>query len=104
MGREREARCDSEVAAAAAATGPEEIRVPLGVARPYHPVGRDHREAPDVVASQAELAAGEPDAPTEREAGDTHGRARAARDREAVRGEFAVDVHQPGARAEPHRP
>ena len=103
---EREARGDAKVPAAPAPAGPEEIGVALGIALPDDPVRGHHREAPEVVAGEAELAAGEPDPSSQGEARDADRRARSGGDRDAPGCELAVDVHQPRAGTDrlPSRP
>ena len=63
VGREREPRGDPEIAATAATARPEQVRVSLRVALPDDPVRGHHREAPEVVAGEAELATANPTPP-----------------------------------------
>ena len=83
--REREPGGDPEVPAAPAAAGPEQVGVPLGIALPDDPVRGHHREAPEVVAGEAELAAGEPDPSSQGEARDADRRARSGGNRRRPR-------------------
>ena len=94
MRLEGEARHDSEVAAATAPAGPEEVAVLRRVAGEELSRGGDDLQAFDVVAGQAERTRREADAAAERQARDADCRAGAGRDRYAVRIELRVDVDQ----------
>src|SRR5205807_2769469 len=91
-GAEREARDHAEVPAAAAATGPEEIRVVSGIAAEHLARGGDDRQADERVARKPELAHRVAVAAAERETGDADRGARSRRDRQPVRGERRVDI------------
>ncbi len=104
-------RHDPEVAAAAAATRPEEVLVRVGVQVPYAPVGGHDARREQVVAREPEAPPGQAMPAAEGEAADANRRAGPGRDRHAPPGERALHVDQLRARADrraaarhPHSP
>ena len=101
--REREACHDPEVAAPASPACPEQVGVVLRAARADHAIRSDDRHVADVVARQAELSPRVADTPAECQPCDADRRTRSTGDRDAVRSEHAIDVHQPRAGADARR-
>ncbi len=98
MGGEGERGGDAEVAPAAAAAGPEQVRVAVRVAGPDLAVGGDDLRLHQVVAGQPVGAGDHADAAAQGQPGDADGRAGAAGDGPVVGGQPVVEIDQPGAR------
>ncbi len=92
MRREAQRRHDAEIAAAAAARGPEEIRLVAFVAVPQLALGSDDVDVRELVAGEAPRASQDTDAATERETGDADARAAARRQTGPRRRDGVVDV------------
>ncbi len=103
MRREAQRRDDAEVAAPAAARGPEEFRLAVLVAVPQLAFGGDDVDVRELVAGETPRAREDPDPSTERESGDADPRAAARRQTGARRRDGVVDVDEPRARADGHR-
>jgi hypothetical protein len=97
---EHEVGDDPEVAAAAAAAGPEEVGVLVFAAGPPAPVRRDERQLLERIAGEAVLARDEPDAAAERDAGDAHRGAGPGGNRGLELPEPIVDAAELGAGAD----
>ena len=94
-------RDHAELAAAAATQRPEQVGVLLVVALDDAPVGQHDPGADQLIAGQPVLAAEDPEATAEGQAGDADGWARAGRDRDVVFEQLLVDVAE--LRARPDR-
>ena len=100
VGAERERGDHAEVAAAAPAAGPEQVRVGAGAGRPDLAVSGDDLQRLNVVAGQPVGPGDHADAAAERQPGDADRRARTAGHRAAVGREPAVEVDEPGPGAD----
>ena len=103
VGAERERGGDTEVAAAPAPAGPEQVAVAGRAAVADHAVRRDDLHRLQGVAGQPEGPAQHPDPAAEGEAGHAHRGAGAARHGQAARGEPVVQVDQVQAGADADR-
>ena len=94
VGPEPEQGHDAEVPAAPATAGPVEVLALPGLAPVHDAVRRHDLDRRHLVARQPVGPGEHADATTQGQAGDAHGRARAAWQEEALRGQLAVDVDQ----------
>src|SRR5260221_5788842 len=95
---------DPEVATATAATGPEQVRVPMRIAVQQPSVSGQDPKRLEVVGGRAQPPRDEPDATAEREPPDPNRCAGAGRDGSALRCQRGVDVDQAGTGTDDSRP